>query len=227
MPGSSENATARTPRAALRRTSSAASCASHSGTMHNGTSRPPESPAHSSTIQSLYARTHASASSLSAALGEDLAAEAREGGEAQRRLHVVEVHVGEARLGVVATLAHLVEADRPHPPLGLVVPRARVEHLVAPLEVFVDPPVGLGPVAALAEDLVPLDPLDGRPVADDLGAAVAVLRGKPRLPHVRRLDDVVVDRDDHRDLALAHPISIHDDLSWVFSSTLSHPESRP
>ena len=26
---------------------------------------------------------------------------------------------------------------------------------------------------------------------------------------------------------VAHPISIHDDLSWVFSSTLSHPESRP
>src|SRR5947209_2192596 len=65
LPGSSENATARTPRAALRRTSSAASPASHNGTMHNGTSRPPLSPAHSSTIQSLYARTHASASSLS------------------------------------------------------------------------------------------------------------------------------------------------------------------
>src|SRR3954468_12265254 len=39
------------PRSALRRTSAAASSASHSGTMINGISRPPESPHHSSTIQ--------------------------------------------------------------------------------------------------------------------------------------------------------------------------------
>src|SRR3974390_20663 len=36
--------TARTPRAALRRTSAAASPASHSGTMHSGSSRPPLPP---------------------------------------------------------------------------------------------------------------------------------------------------------------------------------------
>ena len=63
--GISLNATARTPRAALRRTSSAASCASHSGMMHSGIMRPSPSPHHSSTIQSLYARTHSSPSSLS------------------------------------------------------------------------------------------------------------------------------------------------------------------
>ena len=51
--GSSLNATARTPRAALRRISSAASWGSHSGTMHSGMLRPPVSPHHSSTIQSL------------------------------------------------------------------------------------------------------------------------------------------------------------------------------
>src|SRR3954452_20732868 len=59
LAGISENATACTPRAALWRTSAAASSTSHSGTMHSGISRPPESPHHSSTIQSLYARTHA------------------------------------------------------------------------------------------------------------------------------------------------------------------------
>ena len=45
--------TARTPRAALRRTSAAASSASHSGMSVSGISRPPQSPHHSSTIQSL------------------------------------------------------------------------------------------------------------------------------------------------------------------------------
>ncbi len=51
--------TAWTPRSALRRTSAAASSASHSGTMMSGISFPPESPHHSSTIQSLYAFTQA------------------------------------------------------------------------------------------------------------------------------------------------------------------------
>jgi hypothetical protein len=45
--------TAWTPRSALRRTSAAARSASQSGTMISGISRPPESPHHSSTIQSL------------------------------------------------------------------------------------------------------------------------------------------------------------------------------
>lgn len=64
--GISENATARTPRAALRLTSSAASRASHSGTIGSGMRRPCASgPHHSSTIQSLYARTPSRASSRS------------------------------------------------------------------------------------------------------------------------------------------------------------------
>src|SRR5947208_412009 len=45
--GSSVNATALTPREALRLTSSAASVASHMGMMQSGARRPPESPAHS------------------------------------------------------------------------------------------------------------------------------------------------------------------------------------
>src|SRR3954466_11804498 len=51
--GSSENATARTPRAALRRTSAAASSTSQSGMRHNGMRRPLLPAHHSSTCQSL------------------------------------------------------------------------------------------------------------------------------------------------------------------------------
>ena len=51
--GNSLKHTAGTPRAALRRTSSTAAGTSHSGMMQSGMSRPPESPHHSSTIQSL------------------------------------------------------------------------------------------------------------------------------------------------------------------------------
>ena len=51
--GISLNATARTPRAALRRTSTAAASTDHNGIRQIGISRPPESPHHSSTIQSL------------------------------------------------------------------------------------------------------------------------------------------------------------------------------
>lgn len=66
--GISENATARTPRAALRRTSAAASSGSQSGMSVRGMSRPCASgPHHSSTIQSLYARTQSSPSSRSLA----------------------------------------------------------------------------------------------------------------------------------------------------------------
>src|SRR3954469_9655429 len=61
--GISEKHTERTPRFALRRTSAAAASTSQSGINVSGMSAPPESPHHSSTIQSLYARTHAIASS--------------------------------------------------------------------------------------------------------------------------------------------------------------------
>src|SRR6478609_1847124 len=57
--GSSVKQNARTPRSALRWISAAASSSSHNGMMHNGMLRPPDGPHHSSTIQSLYAFTHA------------------------------------------------------------------------------------------------------------------------------------------------------------------------
>src|SRR5689334_6090446 len=65
--GSSEKHTARTPRAALRLISSAASSTSQRGMMHSGMFTPIDGSHHSSTIQSLYARTQARASSLSSA----------------------------------------------------------------------------------------------------------------------------------------------------------------
>ena len=65
--GSSLKQKARTPRAALRRISAAASCTSQSGMMHSGMFMPLDGPHHSSTIQSLYALTHASPRSWSSA----------------------------------------------------------------------------------------------------------------------------------------------------------------
>ena len=118
LPGSSENATARTPRAALRRTSSAASVGvpqRHDAQRH----QPTAGVAGPLLDHPVVVRAHARERELLVgALGEHLPAEARERREAQRRLHVVEVHVGEASLRVVAARAHLVEADRAHPPLA-------------------------------------------------------------------------------------------------------------
>src|SRR5436190_3451882 len=65
--GISVNATAWPPRAALRRISSPASCESHSWMIGSGIRRPSEPAHHSSNIQSLYALTHRSASSMSLA----------------------------------------------------------------------------------------------------------------------------------------------------------------
>ena len=90
--------TACTPRAALRRTSAAASSRVPQRHDGSGMRRPPLSPHHSSTIQSLYASTHACASSRSLRLEERLAAEARERREAERRLDPVHLHVVDAGL---------------------------------------------------------------------------------------------------------------------------------
>src|SRR3546814_3419484 len=54
--GFSENVTAKQPRAALRRTSAAASCGSHSGTIPSGISRSEE---HTSELQSLMRISYA------------------------------------------------------------------------------------------------------------------------------------------------------------------------
>ena len=131
-------------------------------------------------------------------LGEGLAAEAGERREAQRRLHVVHLHVLDPGLGVVATGAHLVVGDgRGGHVVAVEADRGHVA-LVDVDEVLVDPAVGLGAVGV--EGLLVLAAAGVAHVADaaalDLGAAVAELLGQPGLPEVRRLDDVVVDADD-------------------------------
>ena len=78
----------------------------------SGIRRPSEPAHHSSNIQSLYALTQRSASSLSLRFEERLAAEARERRERERRLDPVDVHVLEARLRVAAARAHVVHRDR-------------------------------------------------------------------------------------------------------------------
>ena len=107
--------TARTPRAALRRTSAAASSASHSGMMHSGIRRPPRVAA-PLLDHPVVVRVHARERELAVlGLEERLAAEAREGREAQRRLDVVERPCRRARaFGLVAAGAHLVVGDRRH-----------------------------------------------------------------------------------------------------------------
>src|SRR3954464_15894817 len=65
--GSSEKHNARTPAAALRSISLTASSTSHNGMIISGMLMPIDGSHHSSTIQSLYARTQASASSRSSA----------------------------------------------------------------------------------------------------------------------------------------------------------------
>src|SRR3981189_316649 len=63
--GFSENANAVAPLPAQRSISAAAAAGSHSGMIVSGMNRPGAAPLHSSIIQSLYARTHNSARSLS------------------------------------------------------------------------------------------------------------------------------------------------------------------
>ena len=118
----------------------------------SGIRRPPLSPHHSSTIQSLYARTHASRELAVLRLEERLAAEARERREAERRLDPVHLHVVDARLRVVATGAHLVVGDRRHRHVVAVEADRGDVALVDVDEVFVDPAVGLR--AALVERLL-------------------------------------------------------------------------
>ena len=186
--------------------------------MHSGMFTPPDGPHHSSTIQSLYAFTHASPRSWSGVSIERLAAEAGERGERQRAVDPVEREVLDALVAVVATGAHLVIGDRGHDHLrrvelrevavGRRVERDRDEPLLHVDQLAVEVPgvapraVGVFVVRVLRARLVleraPLLALDARP-------ALAPLLGQPRLPHVRRLDHVVVDADDLRQLTHASP----------------------
>jgi hypothetical protein len=115
---------------------------------------------------------------------------------------VVHRVVGDARLRVVAARAHLVVGDghEPHLVAGEAdrgdVPLVRVH------AVLVEPDVaGRRVVVELVLVLgAPEELQAGEPVALDARAPIPETLGQPGLPEVGRLDHVVIDRDDHRDL---------------------------
>src|SRR5437763_1655461 len=80
--------------------------------------------------------------------------------------------------------SHVVVVDGAHPRLIGRVAGAGVEQLVARHQDLVHPEVGLGAVAAHAEDLVAVHPLNRVAVPHDLGAAVTELLGEALLPDV-------------------------------------------
>ena len=115
-------------------------------------------------------------------VGELLQALAREAGqerrEVERRVHAVDVHVGDARRDVPCTPTHLVEASRVEAVLAHGAADHRVEPDVGEHLPVVDP--HLAPVVGL----------------DDAGRAFGKLGRDTTLERVRRLDDVVVAADD-------------------------------
>ena len=97
--------------------------------------------------------------------------------EVDRGPDAAEVHVLHALVDVVATGPHLVEAER----LESVAARS---------------PAGDGVHAGLVVRIpLELPDLVTAFVQDDLRRTILQLRGEPALEHVRRLDEVVVDRD--------------------------------
>ena len=145
------------------------------------------------------------------ALVERLAAEAGEGRERQRAVRVVEGQVLDALVTVPAALAHLVVRDGGHGHLGavedefpLVVLGDRGARDGDELLVDVDELVVVVPgVAPLALGVLvhvvlgPREVLERAPLlALDPGAPLPPLLREPRLPHVGRLDDMVVNADD-------------------------------
>ena len=131
-------------------------------------------------------RAHDRARELGIADAE-LVALPREAGErrreAQRRVHAVEVHVVDARVDVIGTAPHLVEARGIERPLVQRLAHDRVEAHLEVLLAVVEPVLG-GAVV----------------LAHHAGRGVGELRRHPALEHVRWFDQVVVDRDE-RDVA--------------------------
>ena len=163
-----------------------------------------ESPHHSSTIQSLYACTHASprarGPSPRGTSGRRSAGTSGTHSDASTQFIV---HVLDARLRVVATGAHLVVGDRRHRHVVAVEADRGHVALVDVDEVLVDPAVGLRSVVVERSArtrrrrcgcIAPM------PRRSTRGPASRNRSREPRLPEVRGLDDVVVDADDLREL---------------------------
>ncbi len=145
-------------------------------------------------------------------LGEGLAAEPGEGGEADRGLEVVDVHVLEPRRHLVGAGAHVLVGDAPHGDLVTGDPDGRVDPQEGALEVLVVPPVGREPLGP---------GIDGQLAADEGDLAhrgphhprtdLLVLVGEPVRPDPGRLHHVVVDGDDLRHVG--HDRSVTPDLT--------------
>ena len=132
-------------------------------------------------------------------LGEGLAAEAGEGREAERGLNVVGVHVVEAGLHLVGARAHVLVGDALHGHLVARHAHGGVDAQQRPLEVLVVPPVDRHALGAGLDLERPAPVLHlGHGRAHDPRPDLGVLGGEAVLPHVGRLDHVIVDRDDHR-----------------------------
>ena len=123
---------------------------------------------------------------------------------------MVHEHVVDARLGLVAARAHLVVRDRRQRHVVTVEADRGDVALVREHEALEHPAVGLRRVVVEVElvgaaadvahsrDALALDA--GRPIAEPLG--------EPAVPHVRRLDHVVVDADDDGDLRMGRSRSL-------------------
>ena len=142
-------------------------------------------PHHSSMCQSLYARTTASARSLSVDAGEEPTGERRERREAHAREHTARAHVLHALVDVVTAGPHLLERRGVDAVLLRRAPGDGVEPDVRDRGAVEHPHV----VAAVG--------------VHDLRRLVGVLRGHPPVEHVRRLDHVVVDADED------HVVDVH------------------
>ena len=147
------------------------------------------------------------------ALEERLAAEAREGRERDRAVDAGELEIGDPRRGLVAARSHLVVGDGGEEHLAGVettdvAVRRGVERNGDVALVHVDEAVLIHPVVAPAAVLGHLLLVGGarverevpppRPL--DAWALLSHPGGQSLLPQVGRLDDVVVDADDLRQL---------------------------
>ena len=132
-------------------------------------------------------------------LGEGLAAEAREGREAEGRLDVVGVHVLEALFLAVGARAHVLVGDALHGDFVTGYAHGGVDSQQRALQVLVVPPVGRSALGPRLHRQLAADEGDlphGGP--HNAGAHVVILGRDAIRPGGGGLDDVVVDGDDHR-----------------------------
>ena len=141
-------------------------------------------------------------------LHEGLAAEAGEHGKAHGSLDMVEVHVVETGLLLPAAGTHLLVVDGPGVDLLLGVARRRAQPGEGSLEVLVEPEIhhplhiAVHPYRLVVDD----DQVFPDGLAHHPGAHVQILAGQAVGPQRGRLHDVIVHRDDPRDLR--HGLSV-------------------